>query len=115
MPDKSCLLDPVPTWLIKRHADLLSPFVTVLVNSSLQSGTVPSDFKNAVVFPTLKKLNLDPHDLSNYRPISNLPFLSKLLEKAVHQQLFQFLSDNCLLPSLQSAYRRFFSTETALL
>lgn len=53
--------------------------------------------------------------MKNYRPVSNLPFLSKLLERIVADQLNEFLLSNCLLPVFQSAYRRFHSTETALL
>ena len=51
-----------------------------LINASLTSGYVPQSIKLAVIKPILKKPNLDPNDLSNYRPISNLPFLSKILE-----------------------------------
>ena len=68
-----------------------------------------------IVYPGLKKPSLDPDDLANYRPISNLSFVSKLLERAVHAQLLLYLNDNELLPSVQSAYRQFFSTETAVL
>ena len=53
------------------------------MNMSLLSGYVPQSFKVAVIKPLLKKHNLDPEVLGNYRPMSNLPFLSKILEKAV--------------------------------
>ena len=59
--------------------EILLPTITNILNESLLSGTVPSEFKTAVVKPLLKKPSLDPNEL-NYRSISNLPFLSKLLE-----------------------------------
>ena len=65
--------------------------------------------------PILKKSTLDPSVLSSYRPISNLPFISKLLERAVNERLLLHLHSNGLLPEHQSAYRRSHSTETALL
>ena len=71
--------------------------------------------KKAVVKPLLKKSNLDQNILKNYRPVSNLSFLSKIFEKVVLNQLFQYLNINCLLSPNQSAYRSAHSTETALL
>ena len=67
-----------------------------LINASITSGYVPQSFKIAVIKPILKKPNLDPNDLSNYRPISSLPFLSKILEKAVTNQLCSFLQSNTI-------------------
>ena len=72
-------------------------------------------FKSAVVRPLLKKPSLDPANLKNYRPVSNLPFLSKITEKIVLLQLSQHLESNSLLYPLQSAYHLGHSTETALL
>ena len=62
-----------------------------MINLSLLSGYVPQSFKVAVIKPLLKKPTLDPGVLANYRPISNLPFLSKILEKVVAKQLCDFL------------------------
>ena len=72
-------------------------------------------FKKAVVIPLLKKTGLDCNVLKNYRPVSNLPFLSKILEKVVLKQLQKHLSENNLLETNQSAYRKDHSTETAVL
>ena len=69
----------------------------------------------AIVTPILKKSNLDPADISNYRPVSNLSLLSKLLERAIKQQLTGYLESESLLPHNQSAYRAGHSTETAAL
>ena len=114
-PPKSCELDPLPTKLLVEHLDVLLPTITQIMNDSIVSGTVPSDFKSAIVKPLLKKNSLDPNELKNYRPISNLPFLSKVLERLILLQLSSHLTTNNLLSPHQSAYRAGHSTETALL
>ena len=114
-PNKSCELDPAPTWLVKEFVDDLVPFITVLFNKSLSTGHFPESFKVAEITPILKKSSLEASIVSNYRPISNLPFLSKLLERAVNDQLQTHLEATNLLPECQSAYRKSHSTETALL
>ena len=63
----------------------------------------------------LKKASLEPHELKNYRPVSNLSFVSKLVERVAVKQLSDYLETNGLLPLLQSAYRSHHSIETALL
>jgi len=93
---------------------LLSPFLALLFTKSLATGCFPSVFKHAVVRPLPKKAELDDSQLINYRPVSNLPFLSKLLERVVQNQLQFFLDSNDLMPRSQSAYRQFHSTETAV-
>ncbi|MDF4386599.1 reverse transcriptase family protein [Vibrio parahaemolyticus] len=85
-----------------------------MINISLLTGYVPQSFKVAVIKPLLKKPTLDPEVLANYRPISNLPFLSKILEKVVADQLCDFLHDNNLFEEFQSGFRVHHSTETAL-
>ena len=72
-------------------------------------------YKSALVKPLLKKMSLDPDDLKNYRPVSNLSFLSNVLVIIVLSQLNEHLNHNNLLSPLQSAYRPNHSTETALL
>jgi hypothetical protein len=115
LPDKQCSLDPLPTWLLKHVAALLSPFLCRLFNWSLDQGVVPSSSKSAYITPLLKKADLDPCETKSYRPISNLSVLSKLLERLVSKQLVGYLRDNDLLPDRQSAYRPCHSTENALL
>ena len=114
-PSKTCVLDPLPTDLVKGHIDILAPIITDIVNLSLSTGTVPKDLKRAVITPILKKHNLDPNTLKNYRPVSNLPFISKILEKVVLKQCQYHLRQNNLLETRQSAYRKNHSTETAVL
>jgi len=113
--NKNCELDPAPTWLVKMFASELSPFITALFNASYRDGVFPSSQKRAVVTPALKKPTLDASDMGNYRPISNLTFLSKLLERCAYEQLSVYLQKNSLLPEHQSAYRPSHSTETAML
>ena len=79
-PTKSCLLDPIPTFLLRDCLDILLPSITKLVNYSLSDGSFPSAFKRAVVTPLIKKASLPKNDLKNYRPVSGLCFLSKLVE-----------------------------------
>ena len=114
-PTKSCSLDPIPTFLLKQSVDVLLPFVTAMCNASLQEGNLPSTQRHAIVTPLLKKSNLDADELKNYRPVSNLTFISKVVERLVSEQLVGYLQANELMPRLQSAYRRHHSTETALL
>ncbi len=111
----TCELDPIPTSLLRELTDVLLPVITSIMNTSLQTGTVPKDFKSAVVKPLLKKANLNENDFRNYRPVSNLSFLSKILEKAVNKQLSSHLEEYQLIATFQSAYRKAHSTETALL
>ena len=78
---KSCELDPIPSKLLIECLDSILPSLTDLFNSSLASGIFPQCFKSALVTPILKKRCLDHNDLNNYRPVSNLCFIAKILEK----------------------------------
>ena len=111
---KSCLLDPIPTKLLTDFADVLLPPITKIINLSLDSGYFPRTWKSALVRPLLKKDGL-PLVFKNYRPVSNLAFISKLVETVVAKQLQHYLNGNNLFPVFQSAYRQNHSTETALL
>ena len=71
--------------------------------------------KNAVLSPLLKKPSLDFEIFSNFRPVSKLKFLSKVIEKIAAMRLTNYLCDNNLNESLQSAYKKDHSCETALL
>jgi hypothetical protein len=113
-PSKQCSLDPIPTWLLKDLLDILASPITFIVNLSLTSGTVPSDMKHALVRPLLKKASLDRDLLKNYRPVSNLSFVSKVVEKAVDKQVSKHLTTHNLYAPMQSAYRPKHSVETAL-
>ena len=80
--------DAVPSKIIKDVFDSIGPSIQVILNSCLTRGFVPASFKQAVVQPLLKKHNLDAKCPRNYRPISKLPFISKILEKVVLSQLY---------------------------
>ena len=112
---KSCFLDALPTNQLKDNITVLAPFFTSFFNSSLSAGIFPNQFKTAIIRPLLKKVGLDNNLLKNYRPISNLSFLSKTLERIVADQLCGYLSTNNLFAKFQSAYRPNHSTETAIL
>ncbi|XP_070180609.1 ral GTPase-activating protein subunit alpha-1-like isoform X3 [Littorina saxatilis] len=107
--------DPLPGFLFTKCLNKLLPSNTDIINISLATGVVPDCFKSAIVRPLIKKPGLDVNELKNYRPVSNLPFLSKLLERIILEQLSSHLSRNSLMPVYQSAYRPHHSTETALL
>ena len=78
---KSCELDPIPSKLLIECLDSILPSLTDLFNSSLATGIFPQCFKSALVTPILKKRCLDHNDLNNYRPVSKLCFIAKILEK----------------------------------
>jgi len=113
--NSTCQLDPIPTSVLKQSLDILLPVITKLINSSLSSGIVPRSFKHALVKPLLKKSTLDTEELKNYRPISNIPFIAKVLEKVVANRLCTYMTENNLQEIYQSAYKPNHSTETALL
>ena len=111
--NKSCELDPLPTWLLKQCTEELLPLISAIINNSLESGVFPYQCKHAIIRPLLKKQGLDADDLKNYRPVSNLQFISKVLEKVMDQQIDEHLNTHSLNDPLQSAYRKNHSTETA--
>ena len=115
MSNKFCELDPIPTWLLKKCLPELSNILLYIVNSSLSSGMFPATMKHAIVKPVLKNYNADADSLKNYRPISNLSFVSKMLERVVLDQLNDYLEQQNLFCSEQSGYRPHHSCETLLI
>ena len=108
MKTKSCKLDALPTRLLKQCIEDILPTITNLVNISLQEGMFASEWKTSIIRPLLKKPNLDPI-FSNYHPVSNLSFLSKLLEKCAMNHLNEHCNLHNLLPDYQSAYQNGYS------
>ncbi len=115
LKSSTCYLDTLPTSFFKSVLNCLEADLLEVVNTSLLSGTFPNSLKTAVVKPLLKKRNLDNTMLSNYRPISNLPFIGKIIEKVVFNQLNNYLNSNGYLDNFQSGFRVHHSTETALI
>ena len=114
MASKSSEIDPVPTTLLKKILPQIIKPITKIINTSLEQGVFASQWKVAIVKPLLKKIGLDLIT-ANYQPVSNLSFLSKVLERCVINQFTTHCDVHNLLPSYQSAYRRNYSCETALI
>ena len=112
---KACALDPLAASIMRKCYSSLVPVFRRAISLSLSSGVMSKELKIALLLPLLKKVNADFEQFSNFRPVSNLEFLSKLIEKAVFVQLNNYLGKNDLHEPLQSAYKIFHSTETALL
>ena len=111
---KSCELDPLLARLLKTKIEHIAPAITDIVNTSLTSGKVTTNIKQAILWPLLKKSNLELV-LKNYRPVSNLSFIFKMIKCVVHEQLGNHMSKMGNLEVLQSAYKAGHSTKTALL
>ena len=92
----ACALDPLPANIMRKCYSSLVPIVRRVINLSLSSGLLPKELKVALLSPILKKLNADFEQFSNFRPVSNLKFLSKLIEKTVFVQLNSYLGENDL-------------------
>ena len=112
--NKSCCLDPIPAQLIKLCMDEIVSIITLITNMSLTSGVMPSNLNEAVLIPLLKKICLDPELFKNFRSVSNLTFLSKLIERVVALRIHDHMKINNLYEQFQSSYRKFHSTKTAL-
>ena len=96
-------MDHIPTKLLKEILPSVIEPLTNIVNTSLQQGIFSKHWKVAVIGPLLKKIGLEL-TTSNYRPVSNLTFLSKVVEKAALNQLVAHFDNNNLMPDYQSAY-----------
>ena len=114
MTTKSCEIDAIPTSFLKSILTSMISCITRIMNISLMQGIFASIWKTAIVHPLLKKklgLELIP---SNFRPVLNLPFLSKVREKCALTQLEDHCQKNTPILDYQSAYREYYTCETAL-
>ena len=109
---KSTGLDNIPAKLLKDSAKYIANPLCFLINLSLKTGTFPTKWKSAKVLAIYKSGSQS--DLGNYRPISILPTLSKIIEKIVHEQMSDYLQKNDLLSSSQFGFRTKRSTELAV-
>ena len=112
---KECENDPIPLKLLVKCLEEVKNILLFIVNDSLATGTFPKSLKEALVKPAIKDQNGDCNDYKNYRPISNLAFVSKIIEKTVHKQLCEHLAKHDLHAQNQSGYRSDHSCETATL
>lgn len=115
MSDATCDLDIIPTKRLKECVDAFVKPITILINKCFQEGRFPTRFKQALVVPLLKKMTLPKEELSSYRPVSHLNFISKVIEKVICTRLIKHIDSFSGFAVNQSAYRMFHSTETALL
>ena len=107
--------DPFPSKLIPLISSTILPYLVSLFDLSLSSGSVPDKLKHSVITPLLKKPDLDSETPSNYRPISLLPFFSKILERLVTSRLVKHMSSFLHYEIFQSGFKANHSTESALL
>ena len=110
---KSCKMDIIPTGILKQLTPVILPLITKIVNLSLMQGEFCRSWKTAVVRPLLKKLGLALIH-SNYRPVGNLTFISKIIERCMLLQISDHCNKYNLQPDYQSAYREHYSCETAI-
>ena len=103
--------DPLPKQII----NTLTPLYHKIINISLTTGIIPHVLTHAIITPIFKNVSLDNSILSNYRPLSQLPLLSKILEKVIYKQLISYLEYNDLFDNYQSAYRKHHSTESYII
>ena len=95
---KATGLDMIPSKLLKMAASIVAPSLTAIFTKSIITGIYPTEWKMARVTPVFKKGVKS--NLNNYRPISVIPVVSKVFEKIVYDQLYQYLNDNQLLSKL---------------
>ena len=106
-------LDEIDTSTLKLIKEEIAPAVTHIINLSITTKEFPEAWKSAKVIPVHKKDSvLDP---ANYRPVSLVPVLSKVLEKVIFQQTFKYLTENELLHPSHHAFRKCHNTSTALI
>ena len=114
MQSKSCELDPIPTVQFKMLMDKCLPIVTRIVNISLIEEVFAAEWKTSIVKLLLKKLGLELIH-KNYSPVSNLSFISKVVECCALLQFNEHCTTYNLIPDFQLVYRPGYSTETNLL
>ncbi len=110
---KSCGLDDIAPRFLKDGAHQLAPIITHIINLSIESSIVPQDLKLAKVIPLFKKKSR--LEIGNYRPVSLLNSVSKVLEKCIYSQLENYLSSHNLIYNYQSGFRHGYSTDTCLI
>ena len=111
---KCCELDPMPAQLLKQNIDIVLPTITRIINISLLEGKFTTDLKEALLRPMLNEMGMEII-LSDYCPVSNLSYISKLIEIAASDQIVHLAESSGNTELMQSAYRPGHSCKTALL
>ena len=111
---KTAYNDILPRPLMKKLLDALLPYICELINVSISTGSMEG-VKEATIVPLLKKAGLDPEIFKNYRPVSDIVVISKLIETVVLARLNAHASANNLQCNFQHGYKKYHSTETLLL
>ena len=111
----SSLNDPLPLTITKLIASILAPLFKIIIHDSLTYGIIPDLLKLSLITPLLKKPKLNKTELSNYRPISQIPLPAKILEKVVYKQIISYFTKYNLLDNRQDGFRQGHITETTLL
>ena len=109
-----CSLDAINVSKLCEAYESAAPAVGAIINSSFEEGHFVASEKRGLMRPHLKKIGLDVNDMSNYRPVTNLTHLSKIIERVMLDQLVPFLEEVGVIPRYQSAYIKLHFTETAL-
>ncbi len=113
LPPRSCELDALPARIFRGCIPYILEFLKTLINRTLETGQFIMDWKTSIYKPLIKGPNL-PTAFKSYRPVSNVPFLSKVAEKVVMEQFQNHCNAHDLFPTYQSTYRRNFSCETSI-
>ena len=100
---KTCARNPIPSHLVKAFLTELLSFIIDIWNTSLLEGCLPVSQWHAIVTSRLKKADMNPCDAKNYRPVSNLTCMSKIIEKLVCRQLVAYFEQHSLISSYQAA------------
>ena len=115
MNKTTCSSDPFPSKLLMSHLPTIIDTNMHIINLCLSTSGFAFSCKSAVVLLLIKKPGLDPQVFKNYRPVTNLSFLSKLIEKGISSRILKHIADSELIDKFQSADRCGHNTETVLL
>ena len=110
--NKKAHINQIPVAVMKYISNIVSPIISNIINKSIQSCSFPDSLKNARVTPIYKSGK--KHDVSNYRPISVLPLVSKIFEKFAYKQIYHYLETNNILYKFQFGFRNRMSTNQAI-
>ena len=106
----TCGLDPFPTKLLMSNLSSIINIILRIVNLCFSSGDLPAPCKSAIISPLIKKTGLDYEILKNYRPVANLSFISKIIEKTIATQIHSHLINNYIVDTLLRVYNDIVTT-----